>query len=125
MMLNIQQLIDDAKCYEVVRNLRWSTGVKCPDCQASGVTKRGFHNQQVDRQRYECQKCGRQFDDLSGTNFEGHHQPLKVWVLCLYLMGLNLSNAQIAAELGVEQDVMHDMTTQLREGIMVKKSQSS
>jgi len=22
----------------------------------------------------------------------GHHQPLRVWVLCLYFMGLNLSN---------------------------------
>jgi hypothetical protein len=25
----------------------------------------------------------------------GHHQPLRVWVLCLYFMGLNLSNRQI------------------------------
>ena len=32
------------------------------------------------------------------TVFEGHHQPLKVWVLCLYFMVLNLSNRQIAKE---------------------------
>ncbi len=31
----------------------------------------------------------------------GHHQPLRVWVLCLYFMGLNLSNRQIAGELGL------------------------
>lgn len=47
-----------------------------------------------------CVRAGAD-DDLTGTVFEGHHQPLKVWVLCLYLMGLNLSNRQIAAELGL------------------------
>jgi hypothetical protein len=28
MLLNIGQLMDDAKCYEVVRELRWPDGVK-------------------------------------------------------------------------------------------------
>ena len=30
MMLSIEQLIDDAKCYEIVRKLRWAAEVKCP-----------------------------------------------------------------------------------------------
>ena len=124
MLLNIQQLIDDAKCYEVVRELRWPDGVRCPKCGCAQINKRGFHNQQAHRQRYECQGCGRQFDDLTETIFEGHHQPLRVWVLCLYFMGLNLSNQQIAAELEVDKDVMQDMTTLLREGIVAKKSPS-
>ncbi len=29
----------------------------------------------------------------------GHHQPLRVWVLCLYFMGLNLSNERGSARL--------------------------
>jgi hypothetical protein len=62
---------------------------------------------------------------LSGTIFEGHHQPLRVWVLCLYFMGLNLSNQQIAAELDLDKDAVQTMTTQLREGIALKKSLSS
>ena len=124
-MLNIQHLVDDAKCYAVVREMRWPEGVKCAHCGAEKIKKRGFHNQQAQRQRYECQVCERQFDDLTGTIFEGHHQPLRVWVLCLYFMGLNLSNQQIAAELDLNQGVVQDMTTQLREGIVVKKSQSS
>jgi hypothetical protein len=35
-MLNIQtkNLIDDKKCYEVVRELRWAEGVVCPDCNS-------------------------------------------------------------------------------------------
>ena len=32
------------------------------------------------------------FHDLTGTVLAGHHQPLRVWVLCLYFLGLNLSN---------------------------------
>ncbi len=44
------------------------------------------------RQRYQCKGCGVNFDDLTDTIFAGHHQPLRVWVLCLYFMGLNLSN---------------------------------
>jgi len=125
MPLNSQALIDEAKCYGVVRELRWPDGVKCPHCGSEEIKKRGFHNQQADRQRYECQTCDRQFDDLTGTIFEGHHQPLRVWVLCLYFMGLNLSNQQIAAELDLDKDVVQAMTTQLREGIVVKKSPSS
>jgi len=124
-MVNLQHLIDDAKCFAVVRELRWSDGVRCPKCGSDTIHKRGFHTQQAHRQRYACQSCGQQFDDLSGTIFEGHHQPLRVWVLCLYLMGLNLSNEQIAAELDLSPGDAQEMTSQLRQGIVAKKSPSS
>ena len=58
---------------------------------------------------------------LTGTIFAGHHQPLRVWILCLYFMGLNLSNAQIGQELGLDVDSAHDMATQLRNGILAKE----
>ena len=122
-MLSIQQLVDDAKCYETVREIRWPDGVSCPHCDSQKITKRGRHNTDKHRQRYSCGNCACQFDDLSGTIFERHHQPLKVWVLCLYLMGLNLSNRQIAAELDLNKDDVQRMTEQLRAGIVSKKSQ--
>ena len=62
MLLNIQDLIDDAKCYAVVREMRWPDGVKCPHGGSGHLKKRGFHNQQGHRQRYECLACERQFD---------------------------------------------------------------
>jgi transposase-like protein len=124
-MFAIQNLIDDAKCYQQVRQLRWPDRVVCPQCESTLVNKRGFHNKQPYRQRYQCQNCSKQFDDLTQTIFEGHHQPLKVWVICLYLMGLNLSNQQIAKELGLNKDDVQEMTGQLRTGIVDKKSQSS
>ena len=95
----------------------------CPECGSSQVIKNGHIHS--GKPKYACKGCGRQFDDLSETVFEGHHQPLRVWVLCLYFMGLNLSNQQIAGELDVDKDVVQDMTTQLRAGIALKKSLSS
>ena len=40
-------------------------------------------------------------------------------------MGLNLSNEQIAAELDLAVGDAQQMTTQLRAGVVVKKSQSN
>ncbi len=36
-------------------------------------------------------------------------------------MGLNLSNAQIGQELGLDADSAHDMATQIRNGIFAKQ----
>ena len=121
MQVNIKNLIDDAQCYQTVRELRWPDGVACPSCESKQVIKRGFNDTEPDRQRYECTDCHTRFDDLTDTIFAGHHQPLKVWILCLYFMGLNLSNDQIGEELAVNSSDGHHMTTALRQGI-VKKS---
>jgi transposase-like protein len=121
-MIRIHALLDDEKCFETVRGLRWPNGVRCPFCDSDKIAKRGFHTTQAARQRYECQACERQFDDLTDTIFEGHHQPLRAWIVCLYMMGLNLSNQQIADELDLNVSDVQAMTTCLREGIIAKKS---
>src|ERR687883_433139 len=90
-VVNLSSLIDDAKCYALVR-----------------------------RHRYRCRGCDSRFDDLTGTVLAGHHQPLRVWVLCLYFMGLNLSNRQIAQELDLRETEAQIMTEQLRSGLLAK-----
>ncbi|MBL0731598.1 MAG: IS1 family transposase, partial [Desulfosarcina sp.] len=121
-VVNIQQLIDDARCYQVVRNLRWPNGIiTCTRCDSENVIKHGYHNTEPERRRYHCNNCDHYFDDLSSTVFEGHHQPLRVWILCLYFMGLNISNRQIAKELGLNESDVQQMTTQLREGVTQAK----
>lgn len=45
-MLNIQDLIDDARCYAEVRKLRWPEGVGCPECGSAEIAKRGKHTRQ-------------------------------------------------------------------------------
>src|SRR3954469_7862369 len=121
MLVNILGITDDAKCCEMVRRLRWPDGTRCPHCDSAHVVKQGRDDTEPQRQRYECRACGRRFDDLTDTIFGGHHQPLRVWVLVLYLMGLNLSNEQIAKELGLDPDAAQRMTTALRAGVVLRK----
>ena len=121
--LKIQNLIATAKCYETVRQRRWAQGVTCPHCASPAVPKRGRDETQPERQRYQWGACGRQFEDLTGTIFAGHPQPLRTWIVCLYLMGLNLSNQQIAQELDLNKDAVHQMTCQLRAGLVAHKPQ--
>src|SRR5262249_24189380 len=116
LQINIKNLIDDVQCYQTVRALRWPDGIACPSCESTQVIKRGFDDTEPARQRYECHGCDQRFDDLTDTIFAGHHQPLKVWILCLYFMGLNLSNEQIAHELSVNASDVYQMTAQLRAG---------
>src|SRR5512144_926722 len=124
-MINLQSLMDDAKCYETVRALRWPEGVCCPHCASRQVTKQGRDAIQPMRQKHRCTACERYFDDLTGTVFAGHHQPLCTWILCLYFMGLNLSHQQIAQKLGLNKDNVQAMTAQLRAGVVARTPEPS
>lgn len=124
-MINLQSLIDEAKCDETVRQLRWPAGVRCPHCTSAQVTKQGRDTTQPARQKSRCTTCERYFDDLTGTMFAGHHQPLRVWILCLYFMGLNLSHRQIAQELGLNPDDVQQMTEQLGTGVVAAQPEPS
>lgn len=118
--INLSLLINDEKCFELVRQHRWPDGVRCPKCDSAAVVRNGRDDTQRDRQRYLCHGCRERFDDLTGTVLAGHHQPLRMWVLCLYFMGLNLSNRQIALELGLNENDVQAMTSHLREGLVAK-----
>jgi transposase-like protein len=89
-MITLTSLIDDAKCYELIRHYRWPDGVRCTSCSSATVIRHGHDETQRHRQRYRCKDCAARFDDLSGTVLARHHQPLRAWILCLYFMGLNL-----------------------------------
>jgi transposase-like protein len=120
-MVNIQDLLDDAKCSETVRTMRWPDGVTCPHCSSASVIKNGRDDTQPHRQRYECRACRQRFDDLTDTIFAGHHRPLRTWIICLYLMGLDLSGLQIAKGLDMNKDDAREMIRQLRQGIVARR----
>ena len=119
-LVNLSALIDDAKCFALVRQHRWPEGVRCPACDSVSVVRDGCDDRQIHRQRYRCKACAGRFDDLTGTVLAGHHQPLRMWVLCLYLMGLNLSNRQIAQELGLDGSDVQAMAERLRGGLAAR-----
>jgi transposase-like protein len=119
-LVDLSALIDDAKCFALVRQHRWPEGVRCPGCGGASVVRDGHDDTQPQRQRYRCKACAGRFDDLTGTVLAGHHQPLRVWILCLYFMGLNLSTRQIARELGLGTSDVQVMTEALRGGLAAK-----
>src|SRR3954447_20633876 len=119
-LINLSALLDEAKCFELVRQHRWPDGVRCPGCDSAMVIRNGHDERQRHRQRYLCKVCHARFDDLTGTVLAGHHQALHVWVLCLDLMGLNLSNRQIAQELSLNTADVQAMTEHLRQGLVAR-----
>lgn len=119
--INISGLIDEKKCYQKVRELRWGQEICCAWCGSTNVVKNGHAKEHSGCQKYQCKDCNKYFDDLTNTIFSGHHQPLSTWILCLYFMGLNISNSQIAAELGLCTSDVQEMTTKLREGVAAKQ----
>ena len=123
MLVQIKNLIDDKKCYESVRELRWSESIKCPHCKFDNVIKQGFDETEKERQRYFCKACNKKFDDLTNTVFSNSHHSLKTWILCLYLMNLNLSNRQISKELEISEKMAQSMTERLRCGIDENKEE--
>ena len=121
-MCCINKLIDEAKCYDEIRKKRWPHGVRCPHCESNKISKRGKNHRQQECRRYSCKNCGKRFDDLTGTIFRGHHQPLSVWFTFLYLMGLNVSNQQMAEELGLNASDGQAMAELLRGGIVQRRA---
>ena len=119
-LIKLTNLLDEAKCYEVIRQLRWPDGVVCLHCRGTGVVRNGHDDRERHRQRYLCKTCKYRFDDLTGTVLAGHHQPVSTWILGSYFMGVNLSNRQIAHELGLCESDAQAMTEVLRHGIVAK-----
>ncbi len=51
MALTLLPLIDDQKCFQTVRELRWPEGIQRPHCASRQVTKRGFDDTHTDRRK--------------------------------------------------------------------------
>jgi len=121
MQVNLLNLIDESKCFNLLREIRWPNGIICTNCTSSKVVKNGHDENHPNKQRYQCKDCHKNFDDLTDTIFSGSNLTLKIWILALYFLGLNLSNRQIAKELDISVPSAQRLTSILREGI-VKKS---
>jgi Transposase zinc-ribbon domain len=49
-LINLSALIDDARCFALVRQHRWPEGMRCPACGDGGVVRDGFDDTQPQRQ---------------------------------------------------------------------------
>ena len=50
-LVNLSALLDDAKCFALVRQHRWREGVRCPGCGSDAVIRNGCDDTQSHRQR--------------------------------------------------------------------------
>jgi len=82
--VNLMQLMErfhsEEACREVLAELRWSEGVKCPRCQDEG------HAYDSERYVWDCYSCGYQFSALAGTIFHDTKLPLSKWFVAVLLM---------------------------------------
>ena len=51
---SLSGLMDEAKCFALVRRHRWPDGVRCPACGSGAVIRDGRDETQPQRQRYRC-----------------------------------------------------------------------
>ncbi len=84
MEMNLMKLMDefgtDKKCREVLEDLRWPDGIKCPRCESEKISRI------KDRDQFDCDGCRYQFSVLSGSIFHDTHLPLKKWFVAIYLI---------------------------------------
>jgi transposase-like protein len=115
MLVNLTELLSEDRCYNTLRQLRWSEGVHCPNCGSSEYRHNGFHSKYTSRQRYICKGCHKQFDDLTGLSFEGSHKNIQTWMTVLFLVSVNCPGEKIAEALDLSPSEVHEMTTLLRD----------
>ena len=48
-VVNLAGLLDEARCFELVRQHRWPEGVRCPECDSAAVIRNGHDEAQPHR----------------------------------------------------------------------------
>ena len=101
-MTDLLTLLDDfstdAKCRELLEDLRWPDGVACLRCGSKSISE--IHN----RPMYDCNDCRYQFSVTAGTIMHDSHLPLRKWFLAVYMMCSSkkgVSANQLKGTLGV------------------------
>lgn len=82
--MDLMRLMDDfhseTACREVLAELRWPDGVKCPRCDSDR------HAYDSVRYVWDCYSCSYQFSVMSGTVLHDTKLPLRKWFVAVFLM---------------------------------------
>lgn len=81
---NLLSLINDysteAKCRDLLEQLRWPNGVTCLKCGSQRVSEIPQRN------TFDCRDCRYHFSVTTGTIMHDSHLPLRKWFITVYLM---------------------------------------
>ena len=75
------------------RKIRWAEGVYCPKCRSFHVEKRGPQGR---IHRYQCKKCGNNFNDFTNTPFQKSQVPIGIMFYILF--NINKTSTALAKE---------------------------
>jgi transposase-like protein len=82
--MDLMKLMDECdtqdECRQILEELRWPDGAKCPRCQSDKISRIRK------RFQYDCDSCRYQFSVTAGTIFHDSHLPLPKWFAAVYLM---------------------------------------
>lgn len=105
---------DEDECVETLREIRWSDGVRCVDCDSATIECR-TETYREHYARYECLDCGRWFNDLSDTIFEYSKIALRYWFYTMREMDKGLPTTEIAQALPYSYPATLNMVHTLQE----------
>lgn len=103
---------DQQKCTDLLVQVRWGNGVKCPFCKCMKIYYLNGKNK-----RFKCAKCLKQFSLIKGTIFENSPISLQKWFTAIYLLLADkkgISSIQLAKSIQVTQSTAWFMLQRIR-----------
>lgn len=98
LMTLMERYHSEDKCRQVLEELRWPDGVRCPRCDSDKISRI------YERGQFDCDSCRYQFSVTAGTIFHDSHLPLRKWFVAIYLIceaKKGISSNQLKRILGV------------------------
>ncbi len=80
MMTLMERYHSEEKCRQVLEELRWPDGPRCPRCGSDKISR--IH----ERNQFDCDSCRYQFSVTAGTIFHDSHLGLPKWFVATYLI---------------------------------------
>ncbi|MDB6096360.1 MAG: transposase [Francisellaceae bacterium] len=120
--LKISQFLGLEESHETLRQDRWQPEITCPYCASNEIMKIASHNFNIaSYYHYQCQVCGAEFNDSTGSPFEKGVPPLQVWMQCWYLMACTNSINYISSKLQLDRVTVEQMMAHLQKFFQADK----
>ena len=101
---------DEEYSINFFRKIRWAEGIYCPKCKSTHAEKRGPQGR---IHRYQCKKCGNNFNDFTNTIF--HKSQVPIGVMFYVLFNINKTSTTLAKETGYTRKTITRIKNMLKE----------
>lgn len=96
---------DDARAEQWSMQVRWPSGVQCPECGSTDIQENAAHRTMPYRCK-DCKACGKKFSLKTNSGMAGSKLGYQVWAAAIYLLTNNLksvSSMKLHRDLGITQ----------------------